>query len=1231
MTKALIALILCACAVKQPLAQNKSSSNDTTSLIVDSIDYELYLVGDISSQNSDLTQSDIVDLIKSELTANSVDKSVVFLGNSFGESGFPDEETQEFYRIDAAISKCISQLKDHTDKVYFIPGNTEWYDGKEYTVSALHDVEEYIESKVGEKNIFAPSHGCGEPKVVELMDDLLLLLVDSQWVIQGSSSNQRKKSGCDIDDEQELAAYIEHLLARHKDKNVIIAAHHPVFSNGHTGGNYGAASHLLPLPVLGSLITGVKKIGGGRQKFGHPQYETYRSTMLHALSNFEGVIHVSAHDRNLQYHHQDNNHFIVAGSGAHVDYVRKKGTADFTLRNKGFAKITHTKNHEIWLEFYIPDGTTMTKAKSIFKRKLLKKEVIDYTDQTIYKQPAELPTTKKVQASTQYEKRKFGIGATYRKAWSTEVEVPVLLLDNVHGGLEPVREGGGFQTRSLRLENSNGQQWVLRSVDKNVTKVVPVPLRKTLVSDLIQDGISSSHPYGAMVIPPLADAAGVYHANPQYVWLPAQKALGDFNTDFSERLYLFEERPGGNLKGHKNYGGATESINTLELVTKLYKNHKHKVDQAYVLKARLLDFLIGDWDRHDDQWRWGIYKSDTEADKKIYRAIPRDRDQVFFKNDGFIQYIASRPYIAPGLRKFDHELDFIDGFNFNARHFDRHFLSELNEESFLEAASNLQSAITDEVIQKALARWPEEIYVLNGNDIRDKLKSRRENLVDYAKEYYKYLSKEVTAIGTNHKNVFEVVALPNDQLDVRVYHLDKDDKSHLIWSRIISGDQTDELRLYGLKGKDTFSFSGSHKSSVKINLVGGSGEDTVQNDSEHLNIKAHDKVGGMSVNGNRITTRINNNKGVNSFDRKDWELNRSLHFPMITFYTDEGAGISYNVLWTKNGFRKKPFASTHRLKLSYFRQNSAFVGNYSGHWTSIWGPDWGLKLNASFTGPTFTQFFYGLGNEFVNYEEVFPDTQESGSPRFHIVRGTHLDINSDFTKTLRNNNSFTINPSLEYIDLTNSQNALDDERFIFSEEAGRSTSDFDSKLYIGLGVNYKSTKLNNVANPTRGYVFTIGADYKQSLSSIDFSNLTLESSIAAYIPFTITHKVVVATYIGGAYTFGGYEFFHANYLSNQSRLRGFRTNRFAGDGIVYHASDLRIKLLEGKGGLRTGLGVFGSFDYGRAFLEDERISTWHTSIGGGIYLTPFDLVGFKIGYYVGEDDAQISLGGALSF
>ena len=1223
--------LLYSCAAKKPYYREAYSPEaHANDIPVENIDYELFLVGDIGTENNLVNQSDIVDLIKSQLRTNSKTQSVVFLGNSFSESGIPDQESPDYARIDRMINDCITKLKDNTDKVYFIPGNTEWYDGHDHTVTAVQSVEDYVQSKVNDKNIFVPSNGCGEPKVVKLTDDLLLLLIDSQWVLQGDASGERKRSGCDVDDELQLVTFIQQTLSKNKNKNVIIAAHHPVHSNGKTGGNYNAASHLLPLPILGSVITGVRKIGAGQQKFGHPQYEAYRSAIDLALSNFEGVIHTAAHDKNLQYHEEGGNHYIVSGSGANVDFVRKGGTADFALMKKGFTKITHTKDLELWLEFYVEDENNPNLAKSVYKKRLYKKEVINFDDKTIYKDLADYPQTVKTKASETYEKGKFGLGKTYRNAWGTEVDAPVLLLDNIEGGVRPVQQGGGFQTKSLRLENADGRQWVVRTIDKDVTKVVPPALRNTFVKSLVQDGISAAHPYAAFAIPALAEAAQIYHANPRYVWLPNQKALGDYNTDFANKLYLFEERPGGNMEGHQDYGGAKKSINTPELIEKLAKNHKHVVDQEYVLRARMFDLLIGDWDRHDDQWRWGVYEDGSNSDRKVYRAIPRDRDQAFFKNDGFLNYLASRPYFNPQLNKFEDGIKNISGLAYNARHFDRHFLSQLNEESFINAAKLIQANVTDEVINQAFSAWPKEIYDNSGQEIVSKLKSRRADLVDYAKEFYQYLTKEVTVVGTNSKNVFDITSLANDQLQVIAYHLD-DGAQNLIWSRTIDGKDCDELRIFGLKKADVFNFHGDEKSSVKVRLVGGSGEDVVNNGSTGINVLAYDRPDGMQLAGNSVKSKMKDQDGINSYDRLDWKINRLFHFPIITFYTDEGIGLSYNVWWQKNGFRKNPYQSNHMLSVGYFASNSAIVGRYSGHWTSVFGPSWDFKLGAVGTGPTFTQFFYGLGNEFVNFEDVFPEIEDSGSTTFHIVRGTHLDLNPEIIKNFGNNKYLSINPSLEFFDLDDNLNDPDEPRFIFLDEANRTALDFEGKLYAGLGLHYSSDRINNPIIPTRGYKWTLGADFKQSLSDSEFTNLTFSSNVVAYIPFSPTHKVVLATNIGGAYTFGDYEFFHANYLSNQSRLRGFKTNRFAGDGIVYHATDLRIKLLQGNGGLRSGLGIFGSFDYGRAFLEDEDINTWHTSFGGGIYITPLNMLGFKLGYYVGDDDTQITIGGALAF
>src|SRR5688572_9408638 len=54
----------------------------------------------------------------------------------------------------------------------------------------------------------------------------------------------------------------------------------------------------------------------------------------------------------------------------------------------------------------------------------------------------------------------------YRKECTAPVKVPIINLDTVAGGLTPVEQGGGRQTKTLRLKNPKGKQYVLRSIHK---------------------------------------------------------------------------------------------------------------------------------------------------------------------------------------------------------------------------------------------------------------------------------------------------------------------------------------------------------------------------------------------------------------------------------------------------------------------------------------------------------------------------------------------------------------------------------------------------------------------------------------------------------------------------------------------------------------------------------------------------------------------------------------------
>lgn len=180
-----------------------------------------------------------------------------------------------------------------------------------------------------------------------------------------------------------------------------------------------------------------------------------------------------------------------------------------------------------------------------------------------------------------------------------------------------------MQTISLRLEDSTGTQWVLRSVNKSPNGLLPRSLHNTFAADFLDDAVSAQHPYSALMVPPIANAVNVAHTEPVIGWVLPDTALGVYNLSMANSLALLEKR--------EPYG---KSDNTPKMLSKIQNDNDDTFDAENFHQARMLDLLIGDWDRHGDQFRW---LDELQGKNKDYRAIPRDRDQVLRVMQGFFR------------------------------------------------------------------------------------------------------------------------------------------------------------------------------------------------------------------------------------------------------------------------------------------------------------------------------------------------------------------------------------------------------------------------------------------------------------------------------------------------------------------------------------------------------------------------------------------------------------------
>nr|HQV07066.1 metallophosphoesterase [Chitinophagaceae bacterium] len=337
--------------------------------------------------------------------------------------------------------------------------------------------------------------------------------------------------------------------------------------------------------------------------------------------------------------------------------------------------------------------------------------------------------------------RVFWMGANYRKEWNTPVTVPVLDLS----GMKFLKRGGGKQTKSLHLEDASGRRYKIRTIQKFITdKTLPGDLNSEAAADLVSDGVSASYPYASLSMQPLADAVGVPYGKVKLVYIPDDPALGEYQKDFGNILATYEEKMPDSVK--KDY-------DTDEVAEKLEKDNDNTVDEKALLTARILDMFVMDLDRHEGQWSWGAWKNENGG--KTYFPIPKDRDQAFYINQGFLPGIAKRKAFVPQLEGFKAKAHDIDRFNYAARNLDRFFLTRLSQADWQKAVDDFIPKMTDQVIENALAQQPPEIRALPHNQqIIDILKERRKYLAAEVMEYYKFISEIVTITGSDKNELF---------------------------------------------------------------------------------------------------------------------------------------------------------------------------------------------------------------------------------------------------------------------------------------------------------------------------------------------------------------------------------------------------------------------------------------------------------------------------------------------
>ncbi|WP_324721306.1 hypothetical protein [Salinimicrobium sp. HB62] len=344
-----------------------------------------------------------------------------------------------------------------------------------------------------------------------------------------------------------------------------------------------------------------------------------------------------------------------------------------------------------------------------------------------------MPVT--VVATNQYHAnalKRFMQGVNYRRAWEAPVEAQVFLLDS----FKIDKEGGGNQTKSLKIIDKKGIIYSLRSINKDPDPLIPKAAKILNLENIVIDGVSAQHPYGAVLAAELSEVVGVLSTKPRIVYVPKHKALEQFEDQYGNRLFLLEYETEGemNWTHYKNVKEIVETDDLQELKAEI--GEKLNIDRQQLVRARLFDLLIGDWDRHSKQWGWVLQQRN---DHLVAIPIAGDRDNAFFRIDGVFPTILTNHLVQPMVRPFEEDIDYIPGFVYP---FDLYFLKGVSKDLFISEARYIQQQLTDEKIDLAIKAWPKNLVRLNGNEIAAKLKSRRDKLVKYATEFHEVIEEK---------------------------------------------------------------------------------------------------------------------------------------------------------------------------------------------------------------------------------------------------------------------------------------------------------------------------------------------------------------------------------------------------------------------------------------------------------------------------------------------------------
>jgi hypothetical protein len=1127
--------------------------------------------------------------------------TVFFLGDNIYPRGMGLDGSKEEKESHEILQSQYKPMRAKGAPVYFVPGNHDWDRSGTDGLEKMKAVTRYIEKQQDSLLHITPANGCPDPYEIVFSDNITVIAMDTEWWLF-PFNKENLKADCACKTKDEVIAALDELVYKNRHKVILLTTHHPFVSYGHHGGYFNLKDHLfpltavnhkllIPLPVVGSLYPILRRTFPVPEDMHHPLYRNMIERVTKSFSITPNVVYASGHEHGLQLIKKDSTPLqVVTGAGAKQEPVRQhKDPLLFGKENQGFVTADLLQNNDLLLTYYEVSGDSV---RQIFQHEK-KYEAVKEREQTVFQPVVHDSVT--IAVHPDYDKHgKFYrviFGENYRKDYATPVTLPVIHVSTWAGGLTPIKRGGGNQTLSLRLRDKAGKDYVLRGLDKHAEKLLPELLQTSFARDVIVDAVTAQHPFSPLIVPVLANAAGVPHANPIIGLVAPEKELGHYVEMFGNTICLLEERePLG------------KSDNTIEMWDELESDNDNSVDGKAFLKARLLDLFIGDWDRHPDQWRW---KDNEKGKQKSYVPVPRDRDQALYRNEGLMPTLVSQSWLVPLLQGFEGDIPHVEYSMKNSSFINPLMASQFSYEAWMKISDEFAKAMTDSVIETALKKLPDNVWKLRHAELEAELKARRDHIPAAMDEYYKFAYRIVDIKATHKNEYIEIKDTLDQSLKITVYKFAKDKKEQVLMSNVYTPSITSEINIYLRKGDDHVVIDNA-TSPIKLRIVGGKGKKEYTVEHAARKVDVYDRTAATFKGDDEKFKKYIDDDSVNTAFTPYNPYKYTMPLVAGGINLDDGLILGAGFKTVHQGFRKKPYGNVQTLTFAHSFSTGAFRLRYNGTWIHAVGKA-DFILDAVAKAPNNTQNFFGRGNdtEIVKYGHKWI--------KYYRTRFSLFEVNPSLRWYDKKGTSLSVGPSIQHYRFDADDN---EGRFINNVSA---IDSYDSatidkpKTHAGALANFTLDRRDNKIFSTWGTFVNVKIIGYKGLDAYSRSFVQVLPEVALYKSVTANSSIVVAERLGGGFTFGSTTFYQSVFLGGHDNLYGFRQYRFAGQNAFYNNLEVRWRLATLPGYLLPGeLGITSLYDIGRVWEKGESSSTWHHGAGAGLYFAPARIVVFQV-------------------